>query len=51
MAKKERKTLIVRVPYDMKQQLCEAVDNGPYPSINQFIVEACREKLRRAAQM
>jgi len=47
MARKERDSLIVRLPKGMKGQLLERVECGPYPSMNQFIVEACAEKLKK----
>jgi len=45
---RERDALVVRLPEGMKTQLVAMVEHGPYPSMNQFIIEACREKLRRA---
>jgi hypothetical protein len=42
-----RITLTVRMPPELKEEIEMTVGNCPIPSINQFVLEACREKLAR----
>jgi hypothetical protein len=44
---RKRVALTVRMPSDLKDEIESAICKSPVPSFNQFLIEACKEKLSR----